>query len=179
MNKRILISSFGPLGVALAIAACQSQGGGAPASSAAPASSSPTATTTSAATASAPAAIEKAKARLNGKSLSDAEMPDITDALQKAGWSSKGGSGMAMGATKTIAVNASKGAEKAKVTLIKPTGKADDANSGIKMGSAKNQEPDYAKKGATYLEGEVLFAVEIEGKPEEAQKLLEQLVEKP
>jgi hypothetical protein len=137
------------------------------------------ATPSATATAAEAAAPEKSKAKLNDKSLSEVEMADIHDALKKLGHKPGGGSGMAMGANQTItAKGTSKDNKPISVTVIRPTGKPDEG--GMKMATAKSQEADFAKKGATYLDeaANVLVAVEIEGDAEGAKKLLDELVKK-
>jgi hypothetical protein len=147
-----------------------------PAASVAPAASQTTSATASAAPT--PVAPKLATSKINGKILNDVEMTDISAALKKAGWTDKGGSGMAIGATKTVVVNAEKDGMKAKATLIKPTGATTETGSGIKMASAQDQTASYEAKGAALLDGDVLFAIEIDGKKDEAKKLLDSLIEK-
>jgi hypothetical protein len=149
------------------------------ASASAPASSAAVTSPASAAPAAEapPAALQPAKAKMNGKSLSSATMSDIGDALKKQGWSYKSGGGMSMGSTETVTVRATKGKDELKVSVVRPTGKEDTG--GMKMSKASAQEASFAKDGATYLEkdAEVLVAFVIEGKKDEAQKLLDAVVE--
>lgn len=156
------VNAMALLGLALLApgAGCNNSGSAPAASSAAPA---------------APAA--KARATINGKSISEAEMNDVDAALKKAGWKYAGGSGMTMGATKNVTVKGEKGSDKAAVSIIRPSGKA-ESGSGMKMASAKDQEADFAAKGATYFENDVLVAVVVEGKKDEAKKLLDAVLQR-
>lgn len=146
-----------------------------------PSATAATAATTAAASASAApaAALQPAKAKIGGKSLNQATMSDIGDALKKQGYGYKSGGGMAMGSTETVTVKAEKGKDLAVVSLIRPTGKPDESGS-MKMSSASNQAASFEAKGATYLEkdAEVLLAVVIEGKKDEAEKVLNAILEK-
>ena len=146
-------------------------------SAGATASAAPVASASATATAAAP---ETAKAKLNGKSLSQVEMKDIEEALVKLGHKTGTGSSMAMGANQTITLKGtSKDGKPISVTVIRPTGKADEGG-GIRVAAAKDQQATFAKKGATYLDeaANVLVAVEIDGDPEGAKKLLDALLEK-
>jgi hypothetical protein len=160
---------------ALAIAGCnRSEASPAPTTSAS-AAASPEAPPAASAASAAPVS---AKAKINGKSLNEASMSDIGDALAKEGYKYKSGGGMAMGANETVTVRGTKGKDEVKVSLIRPTGKADEGS--MKMSSAADQEKGFAAKGATYLEKDanVLVAVVIEGKPEDAKKVLDAIIEK-
>jgi len=165
------------LGIAVGAIGCNKKdaSASAPASSATPAAETASA---AAAAAPAPAALQSAKAKVNGKSLSSATMSDIGDALKKQGWAYKSGGGMSMGSTETVTVRAAKGKDELKVSVVRPTGKEDTG--GMKMSNASAQEASFAEKGATYLEkdAEVLVAFVIEGKKDEAQKLLDAVVER-
>lgn len=145
------------------------------AAAAAPGGSASAAPAASASAAAVP--VEKAKTEIGGKSISVAEMADIEAALKKAGWHSAGGGAMSMGAMKTITITAKKGKLEAKVSLVRPSGEKDTGSS-MKMASAKSQEADFAKKGATLLDGNALLAVVIKDKKDEAKKLLDALVKK-
>lgn len=164
------------LGATLALANCKKSDAtrAAPSASAAAEPAAPGAAAS--ASAAAPAAA-KATTMINGKSLSDADDKDISAALKKASWENKGASTMSMGATTTITIRASKGSEKAKITLIKPSGAA-ETGSGMKMAGAKSQKAYFAKKGAALLDGDALLAVVIDGKMDDSQKLLDALVGK-
>ncbi len=160
---------------ALAVVGCNKSEASPAAPPSASAATAPAAPAESAQPAAAP---QPAKAKINGKSLNEASMSDIGDALEKEGYKYKSGGGMAMGANETVTVRGTKGKDEVKVSLIRPTGKADEGS--MKMSSAADQEKSFAKKGATYLENDanVLVAVVIEGKPEEAKKLLDAIIEK-
>ncbi|MCC6897635.1 MAG: hypothetical protein IT377_01605 [Polyangiaceae bacterium] len=132
----------------------------------------------SAASAAAPAApAEQAKATVNGKSLSQASMTDVETALKKQGYAYKSGGAMKMGSTETVTVRGAKGNQEVKVSIVRPSSQADTGTS-MKMLKASEQGASFAKDGATYLEkdAEVLVAVVIEGKKDEAKKILDTLV---
>jgi hypothetical protein len=151
-----------------------------PAPTAPTASAVPVVSASATASAAQAAAPEASKAKLNGKSLSDVEMKDIEEALVKLGHKTGTGSSMAMGANQTINLKGtSKDKKPISVTVIRPTGKADEGG-GIRVAAAKDQQASFAKKGATYLDeaANVLVAVEIDGDPEGSKKLLDALLEK-
>lgn len=150
----------------------------APAASASAASAAATASAAPAASASAaPKAVANAKTEINGKSMSVAKESDIEAAMKKAGWHFIGSGGMTMGSMQTITVKAKKGHLEAHISLVRPSGKKDTGSS-MKMASAKSQQADFAKKGATLLDGNALLAVVIKGKKDDAKKLLDALVKK-
>ncbi len=167
---------YWPLGAALVLAlpGCKKAEGAPAAGSAVPAVS---ASAPGPAAAAAPLAL--AKAGVNGKSLSQASMADVEAALKKQGYAYKSGGSMKMGSTETVTVRGSKGKDEVKVSIVRPSGAA-ETGSGMKMSKASDQEASFAKTGATYLEkeAEVLVAVVIEGKKDEAQKILDAIVSK-
>ena len=151
-----------------------------PVTTAPTASAAPVASASATASAAQAAAPETAKGKLNGKSLSEVEMKDIEEALVKLGHKTGTGSSMAMGANQTITLKGtSKDGKPISVTVIRPTGKADEGG-GIRVAAAKDQQATFAKKGATYLDeaANVLVAVESDGDSEGAKKLLDALLEK-
>ena len=166
-------------GLLVAGAGCNKNAEGAPAGASSAAAAAQPAASTAATAAAAPVAVQPAKAKVNGKSLSSASMSDIGDALKKQGYAYKSGGGMSMGSTETVTVRATKGKDEVKVSVIRPTGKA-ETGGGMKMSRASDQEATFAKDGATYLEkdAELLVAVVIEGKKDEAKKILDAIVEK-
>lgn len=118
----------------------------------------------------------KAKAKINGKSLSEAEQPDVIAAIQKHDFAYGGGSDMTMGAMRTISAKGERKGVKAQVTLIRPSGDA-ETGGGMRMSKAKEQVPRFEKIGATYLEGEALLAVVVDGDKAQAKKILDSLLE--
>lgn len=156
-------------------AASASASAAAPSASAAGSASAAPAASASAAAAP---AIVKAKTEINGKSISVADDSDITAALKKHHWHTTGSGSMAMGPIETITVHAKKGKLKADISLVRPSGAAAKPGKGMKMASAKDQEADFAKKGAAHLDGNALLAVVIKGKKKVAKKLLEELIKK-
>lgn len=164
------------LGLALVLPGCAKKAEATPVGSAGPAASAP-APAGQAPAAAPPAA--PAKASINGKSLSQASMTDVEKALKTQGWSYKSGGAMKMGSTETVTVRGSKGKDEVKVSIVRPSGNADTGGS-MKMSKASDQEARFAQEGATYLEkdAEVLVAVVIEGKQDEAKKILDAIVSK-
>lgn len=163
---------------ALGGAACDRSSGATSAIDSGIGASTTASATTTATTVSTAARAPKAISRINGQSLSDAGDADVKAALTKAGWSYGGGSSMTMGAVTTISVTGTKGGQTAKVTLVRPSGKADDPNNGIRARGPVEAEKDYSAKGATKLDGDSLLAVVIEGKQDDAKALLAALLDK-
>jgi hypothetical protein len=187
MRKPSIPCTLFALATALGLSACHKNTATNAASSAASASASAPSASAAASASAAPAATEsaapnappmdKAKAEINGKSMSDAELSDIDAALKKFHWKVTSSGATSMGATETITVHAKKGHLKADISLVRPSGAA-ETGSAVKMAAAKEQEADFAKKGATLLDGDALLAVVIKRKKKVAKKLLEELTEK-
>ncbi len=101
---------------------------------------------------------------------------DVADAIKPDGWKFEKSGGMGMGSLMSTTITASKGGTTAKITLVQPTGKADDPKSSIKITPLAEQLTAFQEAGAAFSDGKSLIAVEITGDKETAKALLETAV---
>ena len=116
--------------------------------------------------------------KLTKKKLSEVGTFDYMDILKAAQWTDAVSGGVGMGAWDSKTITAKKGDQKAKVTIVMPSGQKEDPKASIKTQSPKDQVKKYQEKGAAeLLREDYLLAVTIEGDPEEAKKLLAHIKE--
>jgi hypothetical protein len=118
----------------------------------------------------------RATVKIAGVSVSDVVGADVLAALTKRAWTPGGATQSTTGPMETLNVAADNGPLHATVSIVRP--RTTRGPSAGRATSARAAQSYYSTRAATLLDDPVLVAVAIQGHKDEADKLLESIIER-